>query len=86
MNRGRNQLGREQDLQRFHARVQIHMASSAHHGHRSDGHHGPSVLICNHRDDKNRYGGCHVHGVDQSGLGLHGGVVVEQQLQRQPKL
>ena len=105
VNRGHNQLGREQDPQRFHVRVQIHVRS-AHHGHQSDGHHGPSVqiynrrddkhryggrhgpsvLICNHRDDKDRYGGYHVHGVEQNGLGLHGEVVMEQQLQRQPKL
>ena len=86
MNRGHNQLGHEQDLQRFHVRVQIHVARSAHHGHQSDGRHGPNVLIYNHRDDKDRYGGCHVHGVEQNGLGLHGVVVEEQQLQRQPKL
>ena len=59
VNRGHNQLGREQDLQRFHVRVQIHVARSAHHGHQSDGRHGPSVLTYNHRDDKDRCGECH---------------------------
>ena len=85
MNRGHNQLGRGQDPQRFHIRVQIHVARSAHHGHRSDDRHGPSALICNRRDDNNHYGGCHVRGVEQSGLGLRGGVM-EQQLQWQPEL
>ena len=106
MNRGHNQLGRGQDPQRFHVRVQIHVARSAHHGHQSDGRHGPnaliysrrddkgryggshgpSVLTYNHHGDKDRYGGCHVHGVGQNGPGLRDGVVMEQQLQRQPKL
>jgi hypothetical protein len=86
VNRGHNQLGREQDPQRFHVRrVQIHVARSAHHEHRSDDRHGPSDLIYNRRDDNNHCGGCHDHGVDQNEPGLHGVVVMEQQLQKQPK-